>query len=185
MQKHLMGGIAAAAAMALSASSAVASLNFLGQIAPADNAVVLNPVSESNAFAETGGYWNPLGSSSPGPWLNIVNGGSATFDARGNFEFVWGSPNPGNIVTTNDGQTYTISDLSSYGVLNNPLGYLVDITGTFTTITLTMSGGDGGNFEVAGTPVPEASTWAMMGLGFAGLAFAGYRSSRRRLEILA
>jgi len=26
---------------------------------------------------------------------------------------------------------------------------------------------------------PELSTWAMMGIGFAGLAFAGYRSSRK------
>jgi PEP-CTERM motif len=26
---------------------------------------------------------------------------------------------------------------------------------------------------------PEASTWAMMGLGFAGLAFAGYRKARK------
>jgi hypothetical protein len=29
------------------------------------------------------------------------------------------------------------------------------------------------------TPVPEPSTWAMMLVGFAGLAFAGYRASRR------
>ena len=28
--------------------------------------------------------------------------------------------------------------------------------------------------------VPETSTWVMMTLGFAGLAFAGYRSSRKR-----
>ena len=27
--------------------------------------------------------------------------------------------------------------------------------------------------------VPELSTWAMMGVGFAGLAFAGYRSQRK------
>ena len=31
------------------------------------------------------------------------------------------------------------------------------------------------------TSVPEPSTWAMMLLGFAGLGFAGYRSSRKRL----
>ena len=29
------------------------------------------------------------------------------------------------------------------------------------------------------SPVPEISTWAMMLLGFAGLAFAGYRASRQ------
>ena len=28
--------------------------------------------------------------------------------------------------------------------------------------------------------IPEASTWAMMALGFAGLGFAGYRRSRKR-----
>ena len=33
-------------------------------------------------------------------------------------------------------------------------------------------------FPSAGPAVPEASTWAMMLLGFAGLSFAGYRASR-------
>ena len=31
----------------------------------------------------------------------------------------------------------------------------------------------------ATTAIPEPSTWAMLGLGFAGLSFAGYRRSRR------
>ena len=34
-------------------------------------------------------------------------------------------------------------------------------------------------FSLTGTVVPEPSTWAMMLLGFAGLALAGYRASRR------
>jgi hypothetical protein len=32
--------------------------------------------------------------------------------------------------------------------------------------------------EIAVTPVPEPSTWAMMLLGFAGLGFAGYWASQ-------
>ncbi len=32
---------------------------------------------------------------------------------------------------------------------------------------------------VVSSAVPELSTWAMMGLGFAGLAFAGWRGSRK------
>jgi hypothetical protein len=31
--------------------------------------------------------------------------------------------------------------------------------------------------------VPEPATWAMMGIGFAGLAFAGYRRRRKALAI--
>jgi hypothetical protein len=30
------------------------------------------------------------------------------------------------------------------------------------------------------TPIPELSTWAMLALGFAGLAYAGFRSNRRK-----
>jgi PEP-CTERM motif len=37
------------------------------------------------------------------------------------------------------------------------------------------------NFVTA--PVPEPSTWTMMLVGFAGLAFAGYRRSRRAASI--
>jgi hypothetical protein len=37
----------------------------------------------------------------------------------------------------------------------------------------------GFGFDLAvGGAVPETSTWAMMLIGFAGLGFAGYRSSR-------
>ena len=36
-----------------------------------------------------------------------------------------------------------------------------------------------GGVGVTLTAIPEASTWAMMLLGFAGLGFAGYRASRK------
>jgi hypothetical protein len=35
-----------------------------------------------------------------------------------------------------------------------------------------------GTFNITFTAVPEPSTWAMMAIGFAGLAFAGYRKSK-------
>jgi hypothetical protein len=44
---------------------------------------------------------------------------------------------------------------------------------------LTISGD--GAFVIGGAiaeTVPEASTWAMLGLGFAGLGFVGYRQTR-------
>ena len=40
-------------------------------------------------------------------------------------------------------------------------------------------------FSVSATVVPEPSTWAMMLLGFAGLAFAGYRRARAGHATLA
>jgi hypothetical protein len=46
-------------------------------------------------------------------------------------------------------------------------GRLASFTPDLTTVTLVSSS------------VPEASTWAMMALGFTGLGFAGYRASRR------
>jgi hypothetical protein len=58
----------------------------------------------------------------------------------------------------------------------------VDITG----ITVSESLGAASNsFEIAQitTSVPEPSTWAMMGLGFVGLAFAGYRARRAQVRV--
>jgi hypothetical protein len=57
-----------------------------------------------------------------------------------------------------------------------------DITG----ITVSESLGAASNsFEIAQitTSVPEPSTWAMMSLGFAGLAFAGYRARRVQVRV--
>jgi hypothetical protein len=36
----------------------------------------------------------------------------------------------------------------------------------------------GSSFQFSLAPVPEPSTWAMMTLGFVGLAFAGYRAQQ-------
>lgn len=40
-------------------------------------------------------------------------------------------------------------------------------------------GGGGGGGSFVSSAVPEPSTWAMLLLGFAGLGFIGYRSSRK------
>jgi PEP-CTERM motif len=41
------------------------------------------------------------------------------------------------------------------------------------------------DFTIAPTAVPEPATWATMLLGFAGLAFAGYRKSRKSALLAA
>jgi hypothetical protein len=51
-----------------------------------------------------------------------------------------------------------------------------------------LGGGPGqgaGIYQLSVEAVPESSTWAMMGIGFAGLAFAGYRTSRKAVSMAA
>jgi hypothetical protein len=52
-------------------------------------------------------------------------------------------------------------------------------SGTQIEFDMTMSVGG------AAVTVPEPSTWAMMLLGFAGLGFAGYRASRKKVALAA
>jgi hypothetical protein len=60
------------------------------------------------------------------------------------------------------------------GFHNTPVSMIIDAT---------QSGGPGNVISVSGSnsssAIPEASTWVMMALGFAGLGFLGYRKTRR------
>ena len=65
--------------------------------------------------------------------------------------------------------------------LGADFGPNIDLTFGYTLIT---DGPGGFGFDLAiGGAVPEPSTWAMMLLGFAGLGFAGHRSTRRAAAI--
>jgi hypothetical protein len=46
-------------------------------------------------------------------------------------------------------------------------------------VSIAVLSPDDGSGGGGGTSVPEASTWALMLVGFAGLSFASYRASRR------
>jgi hypothetical protein len=70
------------------------------------------------------------------------------------------------------------------GSTSNDRFTFVDSSADITSIILAERSGffsvPTNSFEIAQitTSVPEPSTWAMMGLGFVGLAFAGYRAHR-------
>jgi hypothetical protein len=117
------------------------------------------------------------------------DGGNATLTfttPTSELSFLWGSPDTFNtlsIVTNNQGTlTYTAS---SAGVTppngNQQFAEYVDFVGTLGTVIesvtfeSTSNAFEVSNFAVSG--VPEASTWAMMVLGFLGLGFLGYRKS--------
>ncbi len=185
--KAFLTASVAVAAMAVCVSSASAGLIYDGQITSTFVADELSPTASNSLPYTVGGQWSPFDNTTS-PWLNLVQpDGYATFAATDTFTFVWGSPSTNNEVTTSGGTTYTTADLlaADPSAVNEPFtyGYLVTITGDFSSVTLSQAG-SGGNFEVGfGSPVPETSTWAMMGLGFAGLAFAGFRTRRTAISI--
>lgn len=61
------------------------------------------------------------------------------------------------------------SDAGTYGLISSLQNDIGAVSGVYSPISLDVS------------PVPELSTWAMLGLGFAGLGFVALR--RRRTEV--
>lgn len=139
--------------------------------------------------------WDPYGlGDTTHHWWNI-DGGQVTLNESNNaLTIVWGSPNDNNPAATNTVSFYTganatgslisqvlASDLySNFGGVNNTQdpGYLVSFMTPekFGSVVFTTGSSD---FEFAVASAPELSTWAMLGIGFAGLALGGYKRSRR------
>ncbi len=137
--------------------------------------------------------WDPYGlSDTTHAWWNI-EGGQVTFNGPGDaLTIVWGSPNDNNPAATNTVSFYTgangtgtligqvlASDLySNFSNIDNTQdpGFLVSFMTpeNYGSVVFTTGSSD---FEFAA--VPEPSTWAMLGIGFAGLALTGYKRSRR------
>ena len=142
-------------------------------------------------FANPG--WDPFGlTDTTHHWWNI-EGGQVTIDQSSDaLTLVWGSPNDDNPNATNTVSFYTgangtgsligqvlASDLySNFSNIDNTQdpGFLVSFMTPekYGSVVFTTGSSD---FEFAA--VPEPSTWAMLGIGFAGLALTGYKRSRR------
>mgnify|MGYP001553787153 CR=1 FL=1 len=145
------------------------------------------PGTNANPIPLTNMGWDPFGTSdTTNQWWNIgLNNGYAIFNISGSsLSLIWGSPNDDNKLTFYDGgnalgSVMTADLTAAFGPLGvgnnlNPGGYIFNFDpGTFTSVRF-----DTGQtaFEFAFTAaVPEASTWAMMILGFAGIGFMAYR----------
>ena len=96
------------------------------------------------------------------------------------------SGGPSSATATFGGVTVT-TDSGSVGVWT-PNVFAVVAKSTSETLTFTAAptgtpsyGNEYTNISLTGAP--ELSTWAMMGLGFAALAFAGYRSRRTAISM--
>src|ERR1700722_17773472 len=143
-------------------------------------------------------YAAPLGmgtSQTTGTTYMAVEGGGSemvTFATpQTSLAIYWGSidgtaQNLNSFAITIDSYTLTGADLvsmfgaSGTGSQTDPqANQLVTITGLgpFTTATFSSTANA---FEFSiGAGVPEASTWAMMGLGFAGLGYAAFRRNTK------
>ena len=140
--------------------------------------------------------WNPYGlSDTTHHWWNI-EGGQVTFNGSNDgLTIVWGSPNDNNPDATNTVSFYSgangtgsligqvlASDLyANFSGIDNSQdpGFLISFMTpqNFGSVVFTTGSSD---FEFAA--VPEPSTWAMLGIGFVGLAgLAGRKRVRDRL----
>jgi hypothetical protein len=158
----------------------------IGQV----SAIPPNPPEFSNPG------WSPYGpSDTTHSWWNI-EGGQVTFNGSNNaLTIVWGSPNDNNPDATNTVSFYTgangtgsligqvlASDLyTNFSGIDNTQdpGYLISFMTpeNFGSVVFTTGSSD---FEFAA--VPEPSTWAMLGIGFVGLAgLAGRKRAHNRL----
>jgi hypothetical protein len=125
-------------------------------------------------------------------YMSVEGGGveSATWATpQTSLSIYWGSidgnSNLNSLAVTVDGYTLTGADLITLGALgagNQTLpadNQWVTIAGlgAFTQVSFSSTSNA---FEFSlGSGVPEPSTWAMMGLGFAGLGLMGWRESRK------
>ena len=123
-------------------------------------------------YQTTGNYLSVLGSGST----------SVTFSARDSFSFFWGSIDDYNTITLSDGTSYTGTQIASMFTGGQSNGCQLQtncnryVTFTGTSLTGFTMASSSNSFEITNiSAVPEASTWAMMLLGFLGVGFLAYR----------
>jgi PEP-CTERM motif len=85
--------------------------------------------------------------------------------------------------------TYTLTGANTHADMAYELITLPFIAGSSNTLAFTSLDGNGSPYGavIGGVSViaaPEPSTWAMVGLGFAGLAFAGRRARRTAVSVV-
>jgi PEP-CTERM motif-containing protein len=133
----------------------------------------------------------PLGDASPYLYGTTNAPATVTFSHSLNtFDIYWGSIDSlagdgrDNVLTLSNGDSLTatqliamIPSLAGTGSPTSPTtNAWIDISDTTAFTAFTASVGQPA-FEFDMAAVPEASTWAMMVLGFAGLGFAGWRKA--------
>ncbi len=112
-----------------------------------------------------------------GAAILIDGGGISTFDFHYQGDLLLGLiDGVGEVDVTINGVQFLLESFVDDSVINLGPNF-----GSNIDLTIFTAGGSG-DFVLGGA-VPEPSIWAMMLLGFAGLSFAGYRSTQRRAAV--
>jgi PEP-CTERM motif len=140
---------------------------------------------------------NPNGINYFGYWLSALDAGNMVTFFNGNTQvgaltaadvLAKTGPCPGTAYCGNPNQAFLGQDSGEPFVFIN----FYDTTGTFDKVVFSEDPSSGAGYESDNHTVgfytqmggvPEPSTWAMMGLGFASVAFLGFRSRRRLASI--
>jgi hypothetical protein len=178
-------------------SVGITGVNFVSQ--PVGNVTSAFSIGNWNFNAGTNSEINVLSDGTgaqpfqtTGNYLSVMAGGTevVTFStALSSFSFFWGSMDAYNTITLSDGTSFTGANVAALfapqGQSNgcqlqtdcNRQVTFTDTSGLLKGFTLTSSAN---SFEITNiSAVPEASTWAMMILGFLGVGFLGYRKSSK------
>jgi hypothetical protein len=128
-------------------------------------------------------------------YLSVLANGVVSVTIAGapvnQLSFFWGSVDTGNVITFNDGSTFTgasLFDLTPSGCQQSvECNRFVTFTGLISSFTLSSSNNsfEADSFTTQVRGVPEPSTWAMMILGFMGVGFMAYRRNGRSTFRLA
>ena len=165
--------------------------NFPGSSAPfrgqltLDGALTSTGTGPALTISETeAGFTAPppysLTSSSTGFFVNQPSGGGHTASSSFN-----GASTPTYSVLSDGIGANSQVNMATLDDLSPVTPYTLSNTIIFGLAPGTTTSPVTDEFSVSGTVVPEPSTWTMMLLGFAGLAFAGYRRARAGHATLA
>lgn len=153
--------------------------------------VTISWTTGSSSFATassiTDKYLLPQGDTST--YIFATGGSNATVswtNAVDSVTIYWGSPDSYNTLLLSNGDSVTGTDvrnLTGAGEGDNAGTRWITISDPGDAFTGFTAMSSQAAFEFDMSAVPEPSTWAMLGLGFAGLAFAGFHSRKSAISI--
>jgi hypothetical protein len=145
--------------------------------------------ADTESGSSQGQFAAPLGMGNT-TYMSVFGGGTemASFATpQTSISIYWGSIDAGNTFITINGFTLSgamlaaMGDATDNGSTTSPTSNeLVTISGlgAFSTATFSSTA-NSFEFSLGANAVPEASTWVMMTLGFAGLGYAAFRRNTK------